>query len=197
MGCISPPFPAPGLRPSQDSAGCATTVTSCRSVLVCRLASTHSASGCAIRNDEFASRSPASRPPTGCFRGRRSTWSTTANGLLHQRAFRLCARFRPYHFSSRSHHHPTGRHYDRESAQTSRFHPTVEPVTLGNVPVVVAFASRTPQRRSKRSRFMTLSQVATKSCTNLFLESSQAYTSARVRSTELEPNTRSTAVAVH
>src|SRR5206468_13053929 len=53
------------------------------------------------------------------------------------------------------------------------------------------------QARSKRSRFMTLSHAATKSRTNFSFESFWAYTSERARSTEFEPKTRSTAVAVH
>ena len=51
--------------------------------------------------------------------------------------------------------------------------------------------------RSKRSRFITLVQAATKSCTSFCCPSAQAYTSARARSTELEPNTRSTRVALY
>ena len=42
---------------------------------------------------------------------------------------------------------------------------------------------------------MTLTHAATKSSTNFPWASSCAYTSARARSTELEPNTRSLAVA--
>lgn len=63
---------------------------------------------------------------------------------------------------------------------------------------------KTPRRepgredyRSKRSRFITLVQAATKSCTSFCCPSAQAYTSARARSTELEPNTRSTRVALY
>src|SRR5438477_11483688 len=52
------------------------------------------------------------------------------------------------------------------------------------------------QARSKRSRFITLAHAATKSRTNFSFESSHAYTSARARSCDLEPKTRSTAVAV-
>ena len=51
--------------------------------------------------------------------------------------------------------------------------------------------------RSNRSRFMTLFQAATKSRANFSLASADAYTSASARSWECEPNTRSTAVAVH
>lgn len=51
--------------------------------------------------------------------------------------------------------------------------------------------------RSKRSRFITLVQAATKSCTSFCCPSAQAYTSASARSTELEPNTRSTRVALY
>lgn len=61
-------------------------------------------------------------------------------------------------------------------------------------------ARREPGRedyRSKRSRFITLVQAATKSCTSFCCPSAQAYTSARARSTELEPNTRSTRVALY
>ena len=50
---------------------------------------------------------------------------------------------------------------------------------------------------SNRSRFITLTQAATKSWTNLSWASSLAYTSASARSWECDPNTRSTAVAVH
>src|SRR5438477_4330526 len=51
--------------------------------------------------------------------------------------------------------------------------------------------------RSKRTRFMTLSQAATKSRTNLSRASSQAYISAIARNCEFDPKTRSTVVAVH
>ena len=44
---------------------------------------------------------------------------------------------------------------------------------------------------------MTLVQALTKSRTNLVLPSSLAYTSAKARSSELEPKIRSTGVAVH
>jgi translation initiation factor IF-1 len=53
------------------------------------------------------------------------------------------------------------------------------------------------QRRSKRSRFITLAHAATKSSTNIFCPSDEAYTSATARSSAFEPNTRSTGVAVH
>lgn len=53
------------------------------------------------------------------------------------------------------------------------------------------------QARSYRSRFITLSQAATKSCTNFSFASSQAYTSARARSWAWAPNTRSTRLPVH
>ena len=56
---------------------------------------------------------------------------------------------------------------------------------------------RDDQARSKRSSSITLTQAATKSRTNFSCASSAAYTSASDRSTELEPKTRSTAVAVH
>ena len=59
-----------------------------------------------------------------------------------------------------------------------------------------ASAGRTDQRRSYRSRFMTLSQALTKSRTNFSLASSAEYTSAMPRRIEFEPKTRSTAVAV-
>jgi hypothetical protein len=52
-------------------------------------------------------------------------------------------------------------------------------------------------RRSNRSRFMTLFQAATKSRTNFSRPSADAYTSAMARSCPCDPNTRSTAVAVH
>src|SRR6185295_17029318 len=52
------------------------------------------------------------------------------------------------------------------------------------------------QRRSNRSRFMTLSHAATKSLTKRASPSTEAYTSARARSWEWAPKTRSTAVAV-
>ena len=55
---------------------------------------------------------------------------------------------------------------------------------------------RSPQARSKRSRFITLAQAAAKSVANFSLPSSQPYTSAMARSWELDPNTRSAAVAV-
>ena len=51
------------------------------------------------------------------------------------------------------------------------------------------------QRRSNRSRLITLSHAATKSRTNVGWASSQAYTSAIPRNCECEPKTRSTAVA--
>ncbi len=51
--------------------------------------------------------------------------------------------------------------------------------------------------RSKRSRFITFSHVATKSCTNFFCASPLAYTSAKARNWAFEPKTRSTRVAVH
>ena len=44
---------------------------------------------------------------------------------------------------------------------------------------------------------MTLFQAATKSCTNLALASSHAYTSAKARNSEFEPKIRSTLVPVH
>jgi hypothetical protein len=44
---------------------------------------------------------------------------------------------------------------------------------------------------------MTFVHAATKSCTNFSPASSLAYTSEMARSCELEPNTRSTAVAVY
>src|SRR5690606_40141393 len=50
---------------------------------------------------------------------------------------------------------------------------------------------------SKRSKFITLVQAATKSFTNFSLESSQAYTSAIARSSELEPKIKSARVPVH
>src|SRR5579863_4698586 len=52
-------------------------------------------------------------------------------------------------------------------------------------------------RKSNRSRFITLTHAATKSCKNCSCASELPYTSASARSTELEPNTRSTRVAVH
>ncbi len=54
-----------------------------------------------------------------------------------------------------------------------------------------------PTFTSNRSKFITLSQAATKSFTNFSCASSLAYTSAIARSSELEPNTRSARVAVH
>src|SRR5690606_10592502 len=53
------------------------------------------------------------------------------------------------------------------------------------------------QWRSKRSRFITLVQAATKSRVNFSAAPLAAYTSATARNSELEPNTRSTGVAVH
>src|SRR5262249_47710150 len=53
------------------------------------------------------------------------------------------------------------------------------------------------QARSTRSRFMTLSHAATKSCTKVSRASSHEYTSERARNSECEPKTRPTAVAVH
>lgn len=51
--------------------------------------------------------------------------------------------------------------------------------------------------RSKRSAVITLVQAATKSSTNFFSASLDAYTSAMARSSELEPKIKSTGVAVH
>ncbi len=51
--------------------------------------------------------------------------------------------------------------------------------------------------RSKRSSSMTWSHAAAKSRTNLSWPSLDPYTSATARSSALEPNTRSAAVAVH
>ena len=48
-----------------------------------------------------------------------------------------------------------------------------------------------------RSRLITLSHAATKSRTNFFFASAQAYTSATARNSEFEPKTRSARVAVH
>jgi len=56
---------------------------------------------------------------------------------------------------------------------------------------------RASYARSKRSRFITLVQAATKSWTNLSLASLLAYTSARARNWAWEPNTRSTRVPLH
>ena len=52
-------------------------------------------------------------------------------------------------------------------------------------------------RKSKRSKFITFAQAFAKSRTNFSCPSAEAYTSATARSSELEPNTRSTGVAVH
>src|SRR5882672_11232676 len=51
--------------------------------------------------------------------------------------------------------------------------------------------------RSKRSRFITFVQAATKSWTNFACASELPYTSARARSWEFDPKTRSTRVPVH
>lgn len=51
--------------------------------------------------------------------------------------------------------------------------------------------------KSKRSRFITLFQAATKSFKNLSCASAQAYTSAKARNSELEPKIKSTRDAVH
>lgn len=56
--------------------------------------------------------------------------------------------------------------------------------------------SAVPHRRSNRSASITFVQAATKSRTNFARLSSCAYSSAYERSTEFEPNTRSTRVAV-
>src|SRR5690606_11507462 len=53
------------------------------------------------------------------------------------------------------------------------------------------------QCRSRRSRFITLVQAATKSRVNFSAAPLAAYTSATARNSELEPKTRSTGVAVH
>src|SRR6266542_7104448 len=53
------------------------------------------------------------------------------------------------------------------------------------------------QARSNRSAFITLAHAATKSCTNFSFASSLAYTSARARSSEFDPKTRSARLPVH
>src|SRR5210317_1024875 len=60
------------------------------------------------------------------------------------------------------------------------------------------FANHLPTYlRSKRSNSITLVHAATKSHRNLSWLSSQAYTSARARNSELDPKMRSTLEAVH
>ncbi len=51
--------------------------------------------------------------------------------------------------------------------------------------------------KSKRSRVITLVHALTKSCTNFCWPSDDAYTSDTARSSEFDPNNRSTGVAVH
>jgi hypothetical protein len=73
-------------------------------------------------------------------------------------------------------------------------------LVVGRLPVareIDAAGGAPGQDRSKRSRFMTLSQAAAKSRANFSCASSHAYTSASALSSELEPNTRSNGVAVH
>src|ERR1700722_14684169 len=82
--------------------------------------------------------------------------------------------------------------YNRRSARTSGDklpHRSRQPVHWPHVAVRVA-------GRSKRSRFITLVQAATKSWTNFLCASELPYTSERARSCALEPKIRSARVAV-
>src|SRR5690606_4257907 len=76
-------------------------------------------------------------------------------------------------------------HRPRRPEAARRAVPRIDP------PCLFAGVRGRAQRRSKRSSSMTFTHAATKSCTNLSCASSLAYTSARARSSELEPKTRS------
>src|SRR5581483_5306993 len=92
---------------------------------------------------------------------------------------------------------PLGRALDQRRGEGLVAVRTLDLVSRGLCLAHTASVATGFARRSKRSRFMTLSQAATKSCTNVSCASSAAYTSASARSCECEPKTRSTAVAVH
>lgn len=70
-------------------------------------------------------------------------------------------------------------------------------VTRVSHPFLKTFNNEFYLAKSNLSRFMTLSQAATKSCTNFSSAPSAAYTSAMALSSELEPKIRSARVPVH